>query len=241
MSEEKFQKLKNMYTQIRDEHIKLLRQHGDTTKKLEVASKQASEAEVEKEQISTKLRELEAQNSKISESVQQSSLDSDRVKFDYESKIVQLEKEKENLIDQHRNDESNQSAEIAELKINIEMLQQSFNEIKENSSKLQNEKEILEKEHQDLISQKEEIERTFKVNLEGISSEKVELERQKSEQDSEGEKLKEDLMEKVTQLASLEVKLSDVIKANEENIEALTKEIAEKEKNHLVRFLFVDN
>lgn len=26
MSEEKFQKLKNMYTQIRDEHIKLLRQ-----------------------------------------------------------------------------------------------------------------------------------------------------------------------------------------------------------------------
>jgi huntingtin interacting protein 1 len=27
-SEEKFQKLKNMYTQIRDEHIKLLRQVG---------------------------------------------------------------------------------------------------------------------------------------------------------------------------------------------------------------------
>jgi hypothetical protein len=26
LSEEKFQKLKNMYTQIRDEHIKLLRQ-----------------------------------------------------------------------------------------------------------------------------------------------------------------------------------------------------------------------
>ena len=85
--------------------------------------------------------------------------------------------------------------------------------------------------------QKEEIERTFKVNLEEISSEKVELEKQKSEQDVEGEKLREDLMEKVAELASLEVKLSEMVKANDEKLETLNNEISEKEKSHLVRFI----
>lgn len=201
-----------------------------------MVSKQATEAEAGKEQIRIKLSELEVQNSKISESVQQSSLDSDRIKFDYESKIAQLEKEKENLLDQHRNDESNQSAEIAELKISIEALQRNCDESKEDSLKLQNEKESLEKEHEDLLAQKEEIERTFKAHLEGINCEKVELERQKSVQDIEGEKLKEDLMEKVSQIAALEVKLNDTIKASDEKIDALNNEIISKEKDHLVRF-----
>ncbi|XP_050073538.1 huntingtin-interacting protein 1 isoform X7 [Anopheles maculipalpis] len=84
-SEEKFQKLKTMYTQIRDEHVNLLRQmkidqykivcykkHGEISRQLASSTKVAAEASKAKEELQCQLQELEQKQALVENALQQS-------------------------------------------------------------------------------------------------------------------------------------------------------------------------
>lgn len=119
-SEEKFQKLKTMYASIRDEHVKLLRQHGDATKKLANYTKTASDATKERDDLKIQLEETLYKQNKLEESVQQSSSDVKAANDELLRRINQLENENSALIAKFDDLNANKSAEVAELRVQID-------------------------------------------------------------------------------------------------------------------------
>lgn len=119
-SEEKFQKLKTMYASIRDEHVKLLRQHGDATKKLANYTKTASDATKERDDLKIQLEETLYKQNKLKESVQQSSSDVKAANDELLRRINQLENENSALIAKFDDLNANKSAEVAELRVQID-------------------------------------------------------------------------------------------------------------------------
>lgn len=119
-SEEKFQKLRTMYASIRDEHVKLLRQHGDATKKLANYTKTASDATKERDDLKIQLEETLYKQNKLEESVQQSSSDVKAANDELLRRINQLENENSALIAKFDDLNANKSAEVAELRVQID-------------------------------------------------------------------------------------------------------------------------
>lgn len=119
-SEEKFQKLKTMYASIRDEHVKLLRQHGDATKKLANYTKTASDATKERDDLKIQLEETLYKQNKLEESVQQSSSDVKAANDELLRRINQLENENSALIAKFDDLNANKSAEVAELRVQVD-------------------------------------------------------------------------------------------------------------------------
>lgn len=71
-AEEKFTKMKVMYGQIRDEHVRLLRQHGDVSKQLAASTRTAGDATRERDEMRVQLEEAQAVRQKADEQLQQS-------------------------------------------------------------------------------------------------------------------------------------------------------------------------
>ncbi|KAK9708515.1 I/LWEQ domain [Popillia japonica] len=71
--DEKFNKIKDLYVKLREEHIQLLRQKADIEKKLNVGYKKVEDLEMINSQLEIQFRELQTEHSLQTEKVQQSS------------------------------------------------------------------------------------------------------------------------------------------------------------------------
>ncbi|KAI4460996.1 huntingtin interacting protein 1 [Holotrichia oblita] len=71
--DEKFNKIKDLYVKLREEHIQLLRQKADIEKKLNVGYKKVEDLEMTNSQLETQFRELKMEHSLQTEKIQQSS------------------------------------------------------------------------------------------------------------------------------------------------------------------------
>lgn len=119
-NEEKFHKLKVMYTQTREEHVKLLRQHGEVSKQLAASTKVASDAAKERDDIKIQLEETLYKHNKLEESVQQSSSDTKTASEELTRRIKLLENENSALTAKYDDLDANKSAEIAELRVSLD-------------------------------------------------------------------------------------------------------------------------
>lgn len=155
-TEEKFQKLKTMYTQIRDEHVKLLRTHGEVSKSLITIKKEAADAVNEKENLRVKLEDIK-QEQKIFEEIKLQKIESEHTALqDTTRKIQDLMAENATLHVKCEELEANKSAEIAELSIKIDNMKEKLAELENELTVERNEKIQLQETHKSDIAHKME-------------------------------------------------------------------------------------
>lgn len=92
-SEEKFQKLKVMYGSIREEHVRLLRQHGDVSKQLATSTRTAGDAMRERDEMRQQWDEQQAVRSRDEERLQQSAETEATERADHAAQVLQLQRE----------------------------------------------------------------------------------------------------------------------------------------------------
>ncbi|XP_044732673.1 huntingtin-interacting protein 1 isoform X2 [Chrysoperla carnea] len=132
--EEKFNKLKDVYTKLREEHIQLIRQKAEVDKKLFGCKKIVEELETKRTQLEAQVIELKSEKNKELENVQQSvkqqveELEVLQAQHDYlksenknlTAKVDWVVKEKENI--------EYQLKELLEQKENLDVRLKSVNE-----------------------------------------------------------------------------------------------------------------
>lgn len=75
LRDEKFHKLKEVYTKLREEHIQLIRQKADIDKKLLVSNRSVTEIQTERDELQTEIQSLRSnkdkeENQKLEELIQ---------------------------------------------------------------------------------------------------------------------------------------------------------------------------
>lgn len=164
-SEEKFQKLKVMYGAIRDEHVRLLRQHGDVSKQLEASTRTAGDAARERDEMRQQLDELLAGRSREEERLQQSAATDASERAEHAAQVLQLQTENGALCARlddalaHQADEmaalhaqraaleaehTQQSGELVELRERFEREQQSATEMRRELAEVQSSRSVTE-------------------------------------------------------------------------------------------------
>nr|XP_014090946.1 huntingtin-interacting protein 1 [Bactrocera oleae] len=121
-SEEKFSKLKAMYTQIRDEHINLLRQHGESTKNLNREKHINTELQNEVSSLKSQIGEIKGElekSEKITTEKLALATEIETVSQDYQK----LQREHEELRKEYQRFSNNKKSEIAELTVKAVQLQ----------------------------------------------------------------------------------------------------------------------
>ncbi|XP_053673129.1 huntingtin-interacting protein 1-related protein [Anopheles nili] len=169
-SEEKFQKLKSMYTQIRDEHVNLLRQmrsdqyklicfqkHGEISKQLASSTKAASEASKAKEELQCQLEDLEQKQALVQNALQQSSSDARQEQEAISEQLQSMTHKCESLQSRYDEVEANRQAEVAQLRINLDRLETELNSLQHDRELLSSEKGSLEDRLVEMRSEKEDI------------------------------------------------------------------------------------
>ncbi|XP_050073533.1 huntingtin-interacting protein 1 isoform X2 [Anopheles maculipalpis] len=169
-SEEKFQKLKTMYTQIRDEHVNLLRQmkidqykivcykkHGEISRQLASSTKVAAEASKAKEELQCQLQELEQKQALVENALQQSSTDARQEQEAISEQLQVMTQKCESLQSRYDEMEASRQAEIAELRISLERLEGELQTFQQDRDSLSNEKGTLEERLSEIQSEKEEL------------------------------------------------------------------------------------
>ena len=161
--------------------------------------------------------EIEAEQAKVTETLQQSSSASVREKEELTEKVKSLEQENLSLLDQFQDIESTKSAEIAELKINLDSLQKNLEEIRENSSKLSDEKAKLEKEYENVLNSKSSVEDSYQQTLVSLNKLKiVETEKQTLEHENEAQKASNET------LSNEIVELKGILESLQHNLNEMT-------------------
>jgi seryl-tRNA synthetase len=107
-----------MYTQIRDDHIKLIRQHDQASKQVATSTKMMAEATRAKEELKCQVEEMEAKHAKVEENLQQSSQGDKQEKEELLVQLSEVQADYSALQMQ----EATKSAEIAELRINLDVV-----------------------------------------------------------------------------------------------------------------------
>lgn len=164
-SEEKFQKLKVMYGAIRDEHVRLLRQHGDVSKQLEASTRTAGDSARERDEMRQQLDELLAGRSREEERLQQSAATDASERAGHAAQVLQLQTENGALCARlddalaHQADEmaalhaqraaleaehTKQSGELVELRERFEREQQSATEMRRELAEVQSSRSVTE-------------------------------------------------------------------------------------------------
>lgn len=183
--------------------------------------------------------EIELEQTKVTETLQQS-FAAVKEKEELSEKVKNLEREKLSLLDQYQDVESSKSAEIAELKVNLDSLQRSIEEMRENSLKLNEEKAQLEQQYEDVLSTKSNVENSYQqtlVSLEKLSiveQEKHELEEENSKQRATNESLNEQVNQKTFEYEALEIKLNEHLEASGKEVESLKHQMQENEEKFQV-------
>ncbi|EAT33144.1 AAEL014598-PA, partial [Aedes aegypti] len=156
-SEEKFQKLKSMYTQIRDEHVKLLRQHGEIGKQLAASSKAASDATKAKEELRVQLEEIQQKQAVVEEQLQQSSSEAKREQEVVVEELKAITEKYETLQSKFEEMEASRQAEIAELRISKERVEEELSTFQSERDALQTEKGALESSLGEIQQERQEL------------------------------------------------------------------------------------
>uniref|UniRef100_A0A182Q8N4 I/LWEQ domain-containing protein n=1 Tax=Anopheles farauti TaxID=69004 RepID=A0A182Q8N4_9DIPT len=154
-SEEKFQKLKTMYTQIRDEHVNLLRQHGEISKQLVSSTKVAAEASKAKEELQCQLDELQQKQTLVQNALQQSSNDARQEQEAIVEQLQNMTQKCEHLQNRYDEMEASRQAEIAELRITLERLEEDLKTFQLDRETLCTEKEGLEAKLAEIQTEKD--------------------------------------------------------------------------------------
>ncbi|XP_021708106.1 huntingtin-interacting protein 1 isoform X4 [Aedes aegypti] len=211
-SEEKFQKLKSMYTQIRDEHVKLLRQtkfheykiscyrqHGEIGKQLAASSKAASDATKAKEELRVQLEEIQQKQAVVEEQLQQSSSEAKREQEVVVEELKAITEKYETLQSKFEEMEANRQAEIAELRISKERVEEELSTFQSERDALQTEKGALEsslgeiqQERQELAQQYEDVLgklATLQIKTDEHSKEEVALQQSVSQKTQQAQEL----------------------------------------------------
>uniref|UniRef100_A0A6M2DS35 Putative actin-binding protein n=1 Tax=Xenopsylla cheopis TaxID=163159 RepID=A0A6M2DS35_XENCH len=144
MQEEKFQRLKELYTNIRDEHVNLLRQKAEVDKQLALAVK-------EKAQLEEGQRLADNKN-------QQASAD---LSVKYEALLKEMADMKSN----HSDINSKLLLEIQELRNQCEEAREEKMTLVEKVNCLKNEKNIVQNEVSVLVTQRDELEKKLKESI----------------------------------------------------------------------------
>ncbi|XP_017470328.1 PREDICTED: huntingtin-interacting protein 1 [Rhagoletis zephyria] len=134
-SEEKFNKLKAMYTQIRDEHINLLRQHGESTKNLNREKQTNAELKIEVETLTSKIDEIKGElenNEVIGAEKLALATQIETISRDYQK----LQHEHEELRKEYQSFTTNKNSEISELTAKAVKLQTETAALIESESKV---------------------------------------------------------------------------------------------------------
>lgn len=95
-------------------------QHGEVSKQLVQTTKNAGDAIKQKDEMQVELETLRQVHSKVEESVQQSSQEANREKNELTDRLQNLQKENASLTEKLDDLLANSSAEIAELKVNLD-------------------------------------------------------------------------------------------------------------------------
>lgn len=134
-SEEKFSKLKAMYTQIRDEHINLLRQHGESTKNLNREKHANTELQDEVNNLKSQISEMKGELEKTEQIGTEKlalTTEIETISQDYKK----LQREHEELRNEYQRFSQNKNSEIAELSIKAVQLQTESAALIESQSKV---------------------------------------------------------------------------------------------------------
>ncbi|XP_055601254.1 huntingtin-interacting protein 1 isoform X8 [Uranotaenia lowii] len=196
-SEEKFQKLKTMYTQIRDEHVKLLRQtklfeyriscykqHGEVSKQLASSTKAASDATKSKEEIRVQLEELQQQQSLVEEKLQQSSSTAKQEQEAVAQELKDITERYETLQSKYEEMEANRQAEIAELRISLERVNEELRTFQSDRDLLQTEKGALENSLSEMQSEREQLSHQYADVLGRLEALQIRSEKQGREEET---------------------------------------------------------
>lgn len=147
-----------------------------------------------------------------------------------------MEQEKFTMVDKLHHVESNKSAEIAELKINLESLQKSLEELRENSMKLVEEKANLEQEYQAVVLKKSDVEQQTLDSLEKLRI--IQMEKQALEEESNSQKVtNEELRLQVEQKTSENNALNESLLSSTNEIDSMKKEMEKVEQKLQVSLL----
>lgn len=99
-SEEKLKKMKDVYSQLREEHIALLRTNGEVKKQAEMDRASASQASESAQQARQELEELQRERSVMKETLQTSASRAAVEAADLAEKLASIEKDKQGLTEQ---------------------------------------------------------------------------------------------------------------------------------------------
>ncbi|XP_055601246.1 huntingtin-interacting protein 1 isoform X3 [Uranotaenia lowii] len=201
-SEEKFQKLKTMYTQIRDEHVKLLRQHGEVSKQLASSTKAASDATKSKEEIRVQLEELQQQQSLVEEKLQQSSSTAKQEQEAVAQELKDITERYETLQSKYEEMEANRQAEIAELRISLERVNEELRTFQSDRDLLQTEKGALENSLSEMQSEREQLSHQYADVLGRLEALQIRSEKQGREEET----LQQSISEKSRQTQAQSIK-----------------------------------
>lgn len=101
-------------------------QHGEVSKQLVQTTKNAGDAIKQKDEMQTELETLRQEHSKVEEAVQQSSQEANREKNELSDRLQNLQKENASLTEKLDDLLANSSAEIAELKVNLDKFREDI-------------------------------------------------------------------------------------------------------------------
>lgn len=200
--------------------------HGEVSKQLAENTKLVTEASKEKEDVQSRLLEIEAKQTKEAELLRQSEQSSSDSMFEKEKlaeKINHLEQEKASLRDQMERVESTKSAEIAELKINIDSLQKSLSDY----GKIEEEKSQLEKQYHEVLATKSGVEDSYQKTLESlekvqnVEKEKQALQEEYERKSAENETLVHQIDQKTSENEALDLKLKEHLEESSKEMEIL--------------------
>ncbi|XP_004537679.1 huntingtin-interacting protein 1 [Ceratitis capitata] len=225
-SEEKFNKLKAMYTQMRDEHINLLRQHGESTKSLNREKLANSELHAEVDNLKLQITEIKNElekSEKIGNEKLELATEIETIKRDYQK----LKQEHEDLRKEYQRFTDNKNSEIAELSVKAVQLQaesmaliESQAKVVQLEDKLNTINDTLNKdqmEHSVIVNQ-------FKKDLENKNDNIIELQA----------KHEKEILEKVNKIKALELSIN-AVEANLTESKAVVANLETAQHTHLAK------
>ncbi|CAH1801834.1 unnamed protein product [Owenia fusiformis] len=208
IADDKFKKMKDIYSKLREEHVALLRSHADVTRQLASERNAVKEQEQQSQDIEEKLRQVEREKSLMSENLQKSADDSasqlaltmatnealERSKEELEKKIESLGKTIENLESALKNSEGDVTSRAADILAMQKKLEDSENErlqMEAANKALEQKKEEIEKILEDTKKTVEDLESSLKQSQEDTSLKAADiLALQKKLEENESERLK---------------------------------------------------
>nr|XP_022901178.1 huntingtin-interacting protein 1 isoform X1 [Onthophagus taurus] len=141
--DEKFNKVKDLYVKLREDHIQLLRQKAEVEKKVNAGVRREKELEHNNSQLQEKLQEINLEHTKQEAEIQQSSQI-------YKQEVDMLKQDKDFL-----------SAEMEVLQQNYESSILEKNSINDSLQTIISEKEILDNKLSEMITKSNDLEQSI--------------------------------------------------------------------------------